>query len=297
MGEKKIIIGTDFGEYSDLAIRLGFYWGEKLSLRPLVAHVYHRLEFLSGDLFGRFRHDLHNSAEVKLNTQLTRLSLDTSAIEQKIVQGDTAKSLLRLVDEEHPEYMVIGHKGHNLFEEILLGDTTSKLLQQSSTNVLAVKNDKAFNPKKIFIPIIFEKNTDRVVEQIIKLGKVFKAEVMLMHLLEPVYDDYYSMVLNYDPTVENGDQVKKDDNKKMAEEKLTKIKEVIEEQGITCTVKTKYSQESDFVDKLLEQAKRFDADLILMGTHKKKGLKRFIMGSVAEPLVHHAHCSILHVRV
>ena len=37
-------------------------------------------------------------------------------------------------------------------------------------------------------------------------------------------------------------------------------------------------------------------DLIMMGTKGRTGLKRFLMGSVAQGVVQHAHCSVLLVR-
>lgn len=40
----------------------------------------------------------------------------------------------------------------------------------------------------------------------------------------------------------------------------------------------------------------YDADLIIVGTHGRQGLERFVLGSVAEKLVRTAHCPVLVVR-
>jgi nucleotide-binding universal stress UspA family protein len=40
----------------------------------------------------------------------------------------------------------------------------------------------------------------------------------------------------------------------------------------------------------------YDADLIVVGTHRRRGLDRLLLGSVAEHLVRHANCPVLVAR-
>lgn len=47
---------------------------------------------------------------------------------------------------------------------------------------------------------------------------------------------------------------------------------------------------------LLKFAKSEGVDLIVMSTHGRTGLSRLLMGSVAEQVVHGAHCPVLLVR-
>ncbi len=49
-------------------------------------------------------------------------------------------------------------------------------------------------------------------------------------------------------------------------------------------------------DSLLKFAKSEGVDLIVMSTHGRTGLSRLLMGSVAEQIVHGAHCPVLLVR-
>jgi universal stress protein A len=43
-------------------------------------------------------------------------------------------------------------------------------------------------------------------------------------------------------------------------------------------------------------AKEFQADLIVMGTHGRKGLSRLLLGSVAEHVMRHAPCPVLTIK-
>jgi nucleotide-binding universal stress UspA family protein len=44
---------------------------------------------------------------------------------------------------------------------------------------------------------------------------------------------------------------------------------------------------------ILEAARRVEADLIVMGTHGRKGLSRLMLGSAAEYVVRHAECPVV----
>jgi len=47
---------------------------------------------------------------------------------------------------------------------------------------------------------------------------------------------------------------------------------------------------------LIEEAKRQQADLIVVGSHGRTGLDKLVMGSVASHVVNHAPCSVLVVK-
>jgi nucleotide-binding universal stress UspA family protein len=49
--------------------------------------------------------------------------------------------------------------------------------------------------------------------------------------------------------------------------------------------------------KIVDVASKWHADLIVVGSHGRKGLERFLMGSVSDAVVHHAPCSVMVVRV
>jgi nucleotide-binding universal stress UspA family protein len=47
---------------------------------------------------------------------------------------------------------------------------------------------------------------------------------------------------------------------------------------------------------ILDVAAEWRADLIALGSHGRKGVKRFLLGSVAESVARNARCSVLIVR-
>jgi universal stress protein A len=49
--------------------------------------------------------------------------------------------------------------------------------------------------------------------------------------------------------------------------------------------------------KIVAQAQKWNADLIVMGSHGLRGLSHFLMGSVSETVLRHAPCSVQVVRL
>jgi nucleotide-binding universal stress UspA family protein len=49
-------------------------------------------------------------------------------------------------------------------------------------------------------------------------------------------------------------------------------------------------------DVILDEAEKWNADLIVLGSHGYSGLQRFLLGSVSQAVATHAHCSVEIVR-
>ena len=49
----------------------------------------------------------------------------------------------------------------------------------------------------------------------------------------------------------------------------------------------------DATSKIVDYAQTIDADLIIMPSHGRKGVSRFLLGSVAEQVVRLSHCPVL----
>ena len=47
---------------------------------------------------------------------------------------------------------------------------------------------------------------------------------------------------------------------------------------------------------LIQGAEENEADLVVVGSHGHSKIERFLMGSVAEPVLRHANCSVLIIK-
>lgn len=63
-----------------------------------------------------------------------------------------------------------------------------------------------------------------------------------------------------------------------------------------CLIDLSETVGSNIATSLLDEAKDWPADLIVIGTHGHKGFKRFLLGSVAEELIRRADIPVLLVK-
>lgn len=66
--------------------------------------------------------------------------------------------------------------------------------------------------------------------------------------------------------------------------------------GLNAGVKYRLVQ-GEAADEILRLAQELDCDLIVMGTHGRKGLPRLLLGSVAEKVLREATCPVLTIKV
>ena len=72
------------------------------------------------------------------------------------------------------------------------------------------------------------------------------------------------------------------------------LKHAVREHGVAAVTEVVVAQPTG--EAILEAARRLEADLIVMGTHGRGGLRRIALGSVAEHVVRHASCPVVTVR-
>jgi nucleotide-binding universal stress UspA family protein len=142
--------------------------------------------------------------------------------------------------------------------------------------------------KKILIALDYNPTAQKVAETGHKLAKAMKARTILLHVISDA--TYYSS-LNYSPIMGFGgvssvDTVQTDtaeDLKKVAQNYLDNSKQHLGDEKIQTVVKN-----GVFGETILNTATELNVDIIVMGTHSRRGLEKILMGSVAENVFHHS---------
>jgi nucleotide-binding universal stress UspA family protein len=83
------------------------------------------------------------------------------------------------------------------------------------------------------------------------------------------------------------------ENKKAGEELVTRVANLLEEAKLK--VETAVREGKPEIQ-IVQEAKEWRADLIVIGSHGYTGFKRLVLGSVAHSVVGHAPCSVEVVR-
>ncbi|OAQ39611.1 universal stress protein UspA [Pedobacter psychrophilus] len=121
-----------------------------------------------------------------------------------------------------------------------------------------------------------------------KLAHKLNAEVAIIHINEmPVV-----MNVTGDPILGDSGIIIPEvmDIQKDAAEKL--LENLVLKFGKGLIVR-EYILVGDVTSEIIEIAKKYEASMIIMGTHGRKGFDHFISGSVAESVIRHAKCPVL----
>ena len=125
-----------------------------------------------------------------------------------------------------------------------------------------------------------------------EMARKFNAKVGLVHIIEPnimAQQPNDGLMGNMTPDIGTVD-VELMDIQNQASEKL--IARITEKFGTGVNV-THFSEYGDTADGIVACCNEFGADMIVIGTHNRTGIDRFLMGSVAEHVVRHAHVPVL----
>jgi nucleotide-binding universal stress UspA family protein len=141
--------------------------------------------------------------------------------------------------------------------------------------------------KRILIALDNNAGAQRIAETGYELAEALRADIILMHVTSDA--TYYSS-LNYSPILgynsfSNLDALQTDtveELRRTAEDYLENVKRNLGDETIETVVK-----EGDYAQNILQTAKEMNADMIVMGTHSRKGFDKVLLGSVAENVLHH----------
>ncbi|MGD2185114.1 MAG: universal stress protein [Desulfobacterales bacterium] len=120
---------------------------------------------------------------------------------------------------------------------------------------------------------------DAAVDQAVSLGRICNSEIFAIGVV-----DLYPEQMAVAPALVE----------KMSEEvrqHLERAKQKFDKADMPCEIIVRMGgQPHEFI---VQEAKERKIDLILMGTHGRSGIKRLLMGSVAQNVIGHAPCPVM----
>ena len=138
----------------------------------------------------------------------------------------------------------------------------------------------------ILHPTDFSESADHAFRLACSLARDHAARLVVMHVAPLVYPFVGEMIAVPPLDLANGEV-----ERERILEKLEAMKPSYGGFPVEYRV-----EEGEPVERILSVAADVDAGLIVVGTHGRTGIKRFLMGSVAEHLIREAPCSVLAVK-
>jgi nucleotide-binding universal stress UspA family protein len=151
--------------------------------------------------------------------------------------------------------------------------------------------------KTILVALDYEPSAQKIAAMGLTFAKAMKAEMILLHVVPE--SSYYSS-LKYSPILGfetlSAINVVETENQpeltKTAEGFLEMIRHNLGDDSITILVKA-----GDLGENILEVAKSRKADMVVIGTHHKRGIDKILSGSVAEKVFRHSPVPLLIIPV
>lgn len=136
---------------------------------------------------------------------------------------------------------------------------------------------------RILLPTDGSRGNDRAVEQAIGLAAQSDAQLHVLFVVEDI---------PYAPEMMDGQVEAR--LREIGEEAISDIRQRADDAGVAVETALKDGTPHQSI---LDYAEKAEMDLIVMGTHGRSGLDRYLLGSVTERVVRGADTPVLTVRV
>jgi len=207
--------------------------------------------------------------------------------EKILREGDADQKIVEVIRSLKSDLLVIGTHGRNLAARLLLGSTAESAVRHAPCPVLVAGHPvtAAFRdngPNRIAIAVDDSDQAGLAAAVGMRLAESFAATVILVHVVPDVAE--------FPPTYGDVPQVTlQADVRSAGEAFLAKFLLPLDEHAPVERVLCEGASARGIVT----AARENNADLIVIGTHGRHGLSRWILGSTAEAVLRQADCPVL----
>jgi nucleotide-binding universal stress UspA family protein len=208
-----------------------------------------------------------------------------------IVSGIPSERVIAAAQSEEADLLVVGTRGKSGLAHVLLGSTAERVIRSAPCPVLAVpglkdhpSTEESISLKRILVPTDLSDCSLDAVEYAAVVARQSKASVELLHVLEPVY---YGLDFTFEHASE----------RERKRKQMAQVLEDVSADLLTAGIISKTCIRGGIPpDTILEYVQTSSSDLIIMGTHGRRGLSHLMAGSVTEAVLRRGRCPVLAVR-
>lgn len=172
------------------------------------------------------------------------------------------------------EVIVMGWRGRTGIKRLLMGSVTARVIGHSTTSVFVVPRDAELKLKNILVATDGFVYSEAAAQEAVGIAKCSGGSVTALAIAD-VMGDSVAM--------------------KAVEENAAKIADFAAKEGVMAETLVEKGKPADEV--IVDIASQRGCDLVVVGSHGRTGLKRLLMGSLAEGVVGHSECPVMVVRV
>jgi len=295
---KRFLVPIDFSPRSQLAVKYAGGLAQRAGAAVDLLFVAESAPFYSG---------LEDSPLTLQKGELTRraksrlrslaAALKTSGVEASIFvrHGKAPDEISAHARERGTNLILIPTHGYSGAQRVLMGSTTERVLRQSPCAVLTLRLDahaggvrrgekNAPRLGQILAPVNFSRQSGQALRVAAELAQHFQSKLTILHIVNSPPPPRRLAALVAELVQGTLEHARRD----MA----ALVKKVVPDRvAVNAKVLAGIPREG-----ILRTAGGSKCDLIVMATHGRSGLERWVMGSTAEHTVRYAPCPVLIVR-
>jgi len=287
-----IITAIDFTPSCRNALREAVRLAALYQARLTAVHVMD--EFLAHELKRTLSTDLttvRQDWQARLKKFVDESDLGTSHVEMEVRIGHPFTELSDACRVHGADLLIMGAKGSRN-EPGRVGVIAAKCVRKAPVDVLLVRED-AYGPFKHLVTCVdFSDNSKEAVRIALNLAKQDGASLDCLH----VYQSALAMSLDYGGMVAPMPLGTDAEALEMWRKELALFVDPLKAASPEVTVNSLVLERINIREAILEHVKETHADMVVLGTRGKTGLRELLIGTTAEKIVANAPCSILAVK-
>ncbi|MDB4974834.1 MAG: putative Universal stress protein [Myxococcaceae bacterium] len=298
---RRILVATDFSDSCAAAQVRAEELARLTHAELLLVHVRDEFPFLANDGSGFVPSEFVGQHAVA-QAQVQRLAAEAVAgglvARGVMVLGAPAQRILAVAEQEQVDLVVVGTNGRRGVQHFMLGSVAEQVARTSPVPVMVVAHDRErpaecrktfLSPnhqgpaQTILVATDFEAASLAAVPYAFELAEAISARVYLLHVYAPV-------VL---PSADGWGDVPFDSLHHRA---LVRVRELAKPYHRSEHLGKCIATMGEPSQVILETAVELAADMIVVGTHSRSGVKHLFLGSVAEHVIREATCPVVVAR-
>ncbi len=283
-----LLVPTDFSGHAGLALDAVCGLAPRLGAAVHLVHGIHLPPEAAPYLFPDAIERIREQAGAELRARCERLESSGIRCTAELVDGPPAPAIARVAQELPADLIVMGSHGRTGLAHAVLGSVAERTLRTAPCPVLTLKAPlpAAGRLERIVVAMDFSAGAHAALRLARALARdCGPAHLILVHAhaVPPEIAELFA---------EQGTPLPPLDLRPVSHQ-LAQLLVELQESGCSAEFVTEVGHPDSA---LAEVAGRLDADLIVMGTHGRRGTSRLLLGSVAETVVRAARCGVLTVR-
>lgn len=227
----------------------------------------------------------------RLQKFVEETDIGTAHVQVEVRIGHPLQEISELCCSLGADLLVMGVKGSRQ-EPNRVGVIAAKCVRKAPLDVLLVREDASAAFKKVATCVDFSENSAKAVRRALLMAQVDGAVVDCLY----VYQSALSMSLDYGgmgaplPITTNAEALDR------WNEELKNFIMPLSAEVPDVPLSSSVVERMNIRETILEHVQETQADLVVVGTRGKTGLREMLIGTTAEKIVANAPCSILAVK-